>query len=395
VCNLASIALPKFLNTPSGKTKSRDKSVRSFDFDKLYEVSYQVTVNLNRVIDVNWYPTPETKNSNLKHRPIGIGVQGLADLYAMLALPFEDDLAKKLNEDIFETIYFAAMTASKDMAKKLYKDELKRLKEVGSNLTVDKTFGAYSTFEGSPLSEGVFQFDMWGVKSNELSGRWDWDSLRREVMTYGVTNSLLLAPMPTASTAQILGNNECFEPFTSNIYKRNVLSGEFVIVNKHLVLDLIDLGLWNDEIRVMMIKENGSIQNIPQIPVNLKEIYKTVWEMKSANLIDMAADRGKFICQSQSMNLFMRDANVAKLNKALFYGWKKGLKTGMYYLRSNSKTQARQSLGVDDTIVKEIPNIDVQIPKPINITLSNAEIEAMNGLTCSLDNPDDCIACGS
>jgi ribonucleoside-diphosphate reductase alpha chain len=395
VCNLASIALPKFVNIPSGKTKSRDKSVRSFDFDKLYEVSYQVTVNLNRVIDVNWYPTPETKNSNLKHRPIGIGVQGLADLYAMLALPFEDDLAKKLNEDIFETIYFAAMTASKDMAKKLYKDELKRLKEVGSNLTVDKTFGAYSTFEGSPLSEGVFQFDMWGVKSNELSGRWDWDSLRREVMTYGVTNSLLLAPMPTASTAQILGNNECFEPFTSNIYKRNVLSGEFVIVNKHLVLDLIDLGLWNDEIRVMMIKENGSIQNIPQIPVNLKEIYKTVWEMKSANLIDMAADRGKFICQSQSMNLFMRDANVAKLNKALFYGWKKGLKTGMYYLRSNSKTQARQSLGVDDTIVKEIPNIDVQIPKPINITLSNAEIEAMNGLTCSLDNPDDCIACGS
>jgi ribonucleoside-diphosphate reductase alpha chain len=395
VCNLASIALPKFVNIPSGKTKSRDKSVRSFDFDKLYEVSYQVTVNLNRVIDVNWYPTPETKNSNLKHRPIGIGVQGLADLYAILALPFEDDLAKKLNEDIFETIYFAAMTASKDMAKKLYKDELKRLKEVGSNLTVDKTFGAYSTFEGSPLSEGVFQFDMWGVKSNELSGRWDWDSLRKEVMTYGVTNSLLLAPMPTASTAQILGNNECFEPFTSNIYKRNVLSGEFVIVNKHLVLDLIDLGLWNDEIRVMMIKENGSIQNIPQIPVNLKEIYKTVWEMKSANLIDMAADRGKFICQSQSMNLFMRDANVAKLNKALFYGWKKGLKTGMYYLRSNSKTQARQSLGVDDTIVKEIPNIDVQIPKPINITLSNAEIEAMNGLTCSLDNPDDCIACGS
>ena len=393
VCNLASIALPKFVNIPSGKTKSRDKGLRTFDFDKLYEVSYQVTVNLNRVIDVNWYPTAETERSNLRHRPVGIGVQGLADLFAMMSLPFEDDLAKKLNEDIFETIYFAAMTASKDMAKKAYKDRTKTLKD--SELIVDKTFGAYSTFKGSPLSEGIFQFDMWGVKSDELSGRWDWDSLRKEVMTYGVTNSLLLAPMPTASTAQILGNNECFEPFTSNIYKRNVLSGEFVMVNKHLVLDLIDLNLWNDEIRLMMIKENGSIQNIPQIPINLKEVYKTVWEMKSANLIDMAADRGKFICQSQSMNLFMRDANVAKLNKALFYGWKKGLKTGMYYLRSNSKTQARQSLGVDDSMINEIPKIDTMIPKPISSSMSAEEIEAMNGLTCSLDNPDDCIACGS
>ena len=395
VCNLASIALPKFVTIPSGKTKSRDKGLRTFDFDKLYEVAYQVTVNLNRVIDVNWYPTVETERSNMRHRPIGIGVQGLADLFAMLALPFEDDLAKKLNEDIFETIYFAAMTASKDMAKKAYKDEVKRLKDGDPNFVIEKTFGAYSTFNGSPLSEGIFQFDMWGVNSKDLSGRWDWDSLRKEVMAYGVTNSLLLAPMPTASTAQILGNNECFEPFTSNIYKRNVLSGEFVIVNKHLVLDLIDLGLWNDEIRLLMIKENGSIQNIPQIPNNLKEVYKTVWEMKSANLIDMAADRGKFICQSQSMNLFMRDANVAKLNKALFYGWKKGLKTGMYYLRSNAKTQARQSLGVDDSSINEIPKVDVMIPKPVSISMSNEEIEAMNGLTCSLDNPDDCIACGS
>jgi ribonucleoside-diphosphate reductase alpha chain len=395
VCNLASIALPKFVNTPSGKSKSRDKSLRTFDFDKLYEVAYQVTVNLNRVIDVNWYPTVETERSNLRHRPIGIGVQGLADLFAMLGLPFEDDLSKKLNNDIFETIYFAAMTASKDMAKKQYRVEVKKLKEQDSNLVVDKTFGAYSSFNGSPLSKGIFQFDMWGVKSDELSGRWDWDSLRKEVTTYGATNSLLLAPMPTASTAQILGNNECFEPFTSNIYKRNVLSGEFVMVNKHLVIDLIDLGLWNDEIRLAMIKENGSIQNIPQIPNNLKEIYKTVWEMKSSNLIDMAADRGKFICQSQSMNLFMRDANVAKLNKALFYGWKKGLKTGMYYLRSNSKTQARQSLGVDDTITNEIPKVEVTIPKPSSISMSAEEIEAMNGLTCSLDNPDDCIACGS
>ena len=395
VCNLASIALPKFINIPAGKTKSRDKSLRTFDFDKLYEVSYQVAVNLNRVIDVNWYPTAETERSNLRHRPIGIGIQGLADLFAMLGLAFEDDLAKKLNEDIFETIYFASMTASKDMAKKAYRDEIKRLKDVQSTLTVDTIYGAYSSFQGSPLSNGIFQFDMWGVNSNELSGRWDWDSLRKEVVKYGVTNSLLLAPMPTASTAQILGNNECFEPFTSNIYKRNVLSGEFVIVNKHLVLDLIDLGLWNDEIRLMMIKENGSIQNIGQIPTNIKEVYKTVWEMKLSTIIDMSADRGKFICQSQSMNLFMRDANVAKLNKALFYGWKKGLKTGMYYLRSNSKTQARQSLGVDDTIATEIPKVEVQTPKPINTTLSNAEIEAMNGLTCSLDNPDDCIACGS
>jgi ribonucleoside-diphosphate reductase alpha chain len=313
----------------------------------------------------------------------------------MMALPFEDDLAKKLNNDIFETIYFASMTASKDMAKRQYRAEVKRLKEQDSILVVDKTFGAYSSFNGSPLSEGIFQFDMWGFKSDELSGRWDWDSLKKEVMIYGVTNSLLLAPMPTASTAQILGNNECFEPFTSNIYKRNVLSGEFVMVNKHLVLDLIDLNLWNDEIRLLMIKENGSIQNIVQIPDSLKEVYKTVWEMKSANLIDMAADRGKFICQSQSMNLFMRDANVAKLNKALFYGWKKGLKTGMYYLRSNSKTQARQSLGVDDSIITEIPKIETTIPKPINSSMSAEEIEAMNGLTCSIDNPDDCIACGS
>jgi ribonucleoside-diphosphate reductase alpha chain len=395
VCNLASIALPKFVNIPSGKTKSRDKALRTFDFDKLYEVSYQVTVNLNKVIDVNWYPTVETERSNLRHRPIGIGVQGLADLFAMMGLPFEDDLAKKLNEDIFETIYFAAMTASKDMSKNTYKNYVKKLKENNDPTPITRTIGAYSTFEGSPLSKGIFQFDMWGVKSNELSGRWDWDSLIKEVVVYGVTNSLLLAPMPTASTAQILGNNECFEPFTTNIYKRNVLSGEFVMVNKHLVIDLIDLGLWNDEIRLAMIKENGSIQNIPQIPDNLKEIYKTVWEMKLANLIDMAADRGKFICQSQSMNLFMRDANVAKLNKALFYGWKKGLKTGMYYLRSNSKTQARQSLGVDDTIVNEIPKVEVTIPKINNISMSVEEIEAMNGLTCSLDNPDDCEACGS
>jgi ribonucleoside-diphosphate reductase alpha chain len=398
VCNLASIALPKFVTIPSGKTKSKDKSLRSFDFDKLYEVTYQTTINLNRVIDVNWYPTKETRNSNMKHRPIGIGVQGLADLFAMLGLPFEDDLAKKLNNDIFETIYFAAMTASKDMAKNEYKEELKKLKEqsqVEDGLGLKYTAGAYSSFVGSPLSNGIFQFDMWGVKAEELSGRWDWEKLRKEVVKYGVKNSLLLAPMPTASTAQILGNNECFEPYTSNLYKRNVLSGEFIIVNKHLVLDLIDLGLWNDEIRIKIMKNNGSVQGITEIPENIREVYKTVWEMKSANIIDMAADRGKFICQSQSMNLFMRDVNVAKLNKALFYGWNKGLKTGMYYLRSNAKSEARKSLGMDETITTEIPKVE-EISKPkVETIMSDAEIEAMNNLTCSLDNPENCEYCSS
>jgi len=403
VCNLASIALPKFVNIPVGKTKSKDKALRTIDYDKLYEVSYQVTINLNRVIDVNWYPTKETRTSNMRHRPIGIGVQGLADLYAMLSIPFESDEAKRINEDVFETIYFASMTASKDMAKAQYK-KLQR-ESNDSSLELETTAGAYETFKGSPLSEGIFQFDMWGFSSNNLSGKWNWDSLRKEVIKYGVTNSLLLAPMPTASTAQILGNNECFEPFTSNIYKRNVLSGEFVIVNKHLVLDLIDLGLWNDEIRLTMIKNNGSIQDIYVIPEHIREVYKTVWEMKLSNLIDMSADRGKFICQSQSLNLFMRDANVSKLSKALFYGWKKGLKTGMYYLRSNAKSEARKSLGIESN-ASETEMLDIEIPvidnKKVKEGVSSLipdmtrkEIDAMESLSCSLDNPEGCEMCGS
>lgn len=405
VCNLASIALPKMVEIPSGKVKSRDKSLRTYDFQKLYDVTYQATLNLNRVIDVNWYPTKETRKSNMRHRPIGLGVQGLADTFALLGLPFESDEAKKLNKDIFETIYFAAMTASNDVAKELYKEEVK------VNADTPETAGAYSTFKGSPISKGQFQFDMWGVSDDELSGMWNWKKLKKSVMKYGVRNSLLLAPMPTASTAQILGNNECFEPYTTNIYRRNVLSGEFIVVNRHLVEDLINLDLWNDEIRIKMIKNDGSIQTISEIPQELKSVYKTVWEMKGANLIDMAADRGLFIDQSQSMNLFIRDVNVAKLNKALFYGWRKGLKTGMYYLRSNAKAAARKSLGADVNSAKEEEVVDViseevKIPETvqknnntesqfISEDISKEELDAMNQLTCSLDNPEDCISCGS
>jgi ribonucleoside-diphosphate reductase alpha chain len=406
VCNLASIALPKFVDIPSGKTKSKDKTLRTFNFDKLYEVAYQTAVNLNQVIDKNYYPTPETKNSNMRHRPIGIGVQGLADLFAVLGYPFESEEAKKLNKDVFETIYFASMTASNEIAKK-------DLKELPQTENLKSTDGAYSTFVGSPLSEGKFQFNLWNLNDEDLSGMWDWSKLRKSVMKYGVKNSLLLAPMPTASTAQILGNNECFEPFTSNIYRRNVLSGEFVVVNKHLVMDLINLGLWNDKIRIEMIKNNGSIQDIQDIPQEIREVYKTAWEMKLSNLIDMSADRGAFICQSQSLNLFMRDANVAKLNKALFYGWKKGLKTGMYYLRSNAKAEAKKSLGAEVNKVEEVSedfntpkvvqvesvSVKENVQEEVNVTpvveMSQDEINAMSQLQCSIDNPDDCIACGS
>lgn len=402
VCNLASIALPKMVAIPQGKVKSRDKSLRGYDFQRLYDVAYQTTINLNRVIDVNWYPTEETKRSNMRHRPIGIGVQGLADTFAMLGLPFESDAAKKLNKDIFETIYFAAMTASNDMAKKSYKSESGSTTE-----DVEFTVGAYSTFVGSPLSEGKFQFDLWGVDEQSLSGMWDWSKLRKSVVKYGVKNSLLLAPMPTASTAQILGNNECFEPYTNNIYKRNTLSGEFVVVNRHLIEDLINIDLWNESIRIKIIQNNGSIQTITEIPVEIREVYKTVWEMKASNLIDMAADRGLFICQSQSMNLFIRDANVAKLNKALFYAWSKGLKTGMYYLRSNAQSEAKKSLGENITseVVESNANESVapmmiqamvsNIIETPNVDLSNAESEAMKGLICSLDSPENCDSCGA
>tara|TARA_B110000285_G_scaffold31227_2_gene32237 strand:- start:1233 stop:3548 length:2316 start_codon:yes stop_codon:yes gene_type:complete len=304
VCNLASIALPKFV--VDGK----------FDFEKLFKVTYRVTRNLDKVIDANYYPIPEARNSNMRHRPIGIGVQGLADAFILMRQAFESEEARQLNKDIFETIYYAALTASKDLA-------------------IEK--GPYESYKGSPVSEGILQFDMWNVKPSD---RWEWDLLREEIQKNGVRNSLLLAPMPTASTAQILGNNECFEPYTSNIYTRRVLSGEFIIVNKHLLRDLVKLGIWDDRLKNKLMASNGSIQNIDEIPDNIKNLYKTAWEISQKVLLDMAADRGAFIDQSQSLNIFMENANFAKLTSMHFYGWKAGLKTGMYYLRTKSATDA-------------------------------------------------------
>ena len=304
VCNLASIALPKFVI--DGK----------FDFEKLFKVTYRVTRNLDKVIDANYYPVPEARNSNMRHRPIGIGVQGLADAFILMRQAFESEEARQLNKDIFETIYYAALTASKDLA-------------------IEK--GPYESYKGSPVSKGILQFDMWNIKPSD---RWEWDLLREEIQKNGVRNSLLLAPMPTASTAQILGNNECFEPYTSNIYTRRVLSGEFIIVNKHLLRDLVKLGIWDDRLKNKLMASNGSIQNIDEIPDNIKNLYKTAWEISQKVLLDMAADRGAFIDQSQSLNIFMENANFAKLTSMHFYGWKAGLKTGMYYLRTKSATDA-------------------------------------------------------
>jgi ribonucleoside-diphosphate reductase alpha chain len=304
VCNLASIALPKFVI--DGK----------FDHEKLFKVTYRVTKNLDKVIDANYYPVPEARNSNMRHRPIGIGVQGLADAFILMRQAFESKEAKQLNKDIFETIYYAALTASKDLA-------------------IEK--GTYESYKGSPVSKGILQFDMWNVKPSD---RWEWDLLREEIQKNGVRNSLLVAPMPTASTAQILGNNECFEPYTSNIYTRRVLSGEFIIVNKHLLRDLVKLGIWDDRLKNKLMSSNGSIQNIDEIPENIKNLYKTAWEISQKVLLDMAADRGAFIDQSQSLNIFMENANFAKLTSMHFYGWKAGLKTGMYYLRTKSATDA-------------------------------------------------------
>ena len=326
VCNLASVALPKYVLIPSGKVREKDKKLRRYDFKFLYDVIYQATVNLNQVIDVNYYPTPETKNSNLKHRPIGLGVQGLADTFVMMGLPFESEEARKLNKDIFETIYFAALTASKDLAKQ---------------------HGSYSSFEGSPASQGLLQYDLWGLTENDLSGMWDFVSLKEEIKQFGLRNSLLVAPMPTASTAQILGNNECFEPFTTNLYKRNTLSGEYAVINKHLVEDLVNLGIWSDNVRLKLFNENGSVQNIPEIPTEIKEVYKTVWEMKGKSMLEMARDRSYFIDQSQSLNMFMAEPTPSKLSSAHMYGWKLGLKTGMYYLRVKPKAQALKGLGID------------------------------------------------
>lgn len=377
VCNLASIALPKMVNIPEGKVRSQNKGLRTFDFDMLYDVAYKTTVNLNQVIDINYYPTPETKRSNFRHRPIGIGIQGLADVFAMMGYPFDSELASKLNKDIFETIYFAAVTASKDRAK----DE-----------------GHYETFKGSPLSEGKFQYELWGFTDSDMSGKWDWNSLRDEVVEHGVRNSLLMAPMPTASTAQILGNNECFEPFTANIYKRNTLSGEYVMVNKHLIQDLVNLGLWSDKVRLQMFAGNGSVQHIDEIPQEVKDRYKTVWEISQKKLIDMAADRGAFIDQSQSMNLFMEDVNAAKLTAAHFHAWEKGLKTGMYYLRTRPKAEALKGLGIDMSTIEETPKEvvvpQIETPKITQPTPMTDE-QLLNDMVCSLDSPDDCEACGS
>jgi ribonucleoside-diphosphate reductase alpha subunit len=350
VCNLASLALPKYVI--NGK----------FDHQKLYEVTYVATLNLNKIIDVNYYPVPEAEKSNKRHRPIGLGVQGLADAFIMMRMPFESDEARQLNIDIHETIYYAAMTASKDLAEKL---------------------GPYETFKGSPVSKGIFQFDMWGVTPS--SGRYDWEALKREVKKHGVRNSLLVAPMPTASTSQILGNNECFEPYTSNIYTRRVLSGEFVVVNKHLLKDLIKLNLWNDKMKNRLIEMNGSVQNINDIPQNLKDLYKTAWEIKGKTLIEMSADRGAYICQSQSLNIFMTDVNFGKLTSMHFYAWNKGLKTGMYYLRTKSAANAIQF-----TVEKQA---EIQLaPGTTDQSIVDAEKKAQD-MACSLDNPEGCESC--
>jgi len=357
VCNLASLALPRFVIDGN------------FDQQKLYEVTYQVTKNLNKIIDNNYYPIEEARTSNMKHRPVGLGVQGLADVFFLLRLPFESELAKMLNKNIFETIYFAAMTASKDLAKEQ---------------------GAYPTYEGSPVSKGIFQFDMWGVTPTE---RWDWVSLKEEVKQFGIRNSLLVAPMPTASTSQIFGNNECFEPYTSNIYTRRVLSGEFIIVNKHLLKDLINLGLWNNIMKNKIIAANGSIQNIEEIPADIKELYKTVWEIKQRTIIDMAADRGAYICQSQSLNLFVDNPTTSKLTSMHFYAWKKGLKTGMYYLRTQAATQA-----VQFTVERQGSNeINPVIPSTeiINQSQPATDIQPTQTDAPSCSMEEGCLSCGS
>ncbi len=356
VCNLASLALPRYVI--NGK----------FDHDKLYEVTYEATKNLNKIIDYNYYPVEEARNSNMRHRPIGLGVQGLADVFILLRLPFESEEARTLNKEIFETIYFAAMTASKDLA---------------------KIHGPYETYAGSPVSKAQFQFDLWGV---EPTLRWDWYSLKAEVLKYGVRNSLLVAPMPTASTSQILGNNECFEPYTSNIYVRRVLSGEFVVVNKHLLNDLIELNLWDDEMKNRIISQNGSIQKIDGIPDAIKEVFKTVWEIKQRTLIDMAADRGAYICQSQSLNLFVDAPTTSKLTSMHFYGWRKGLKTGMYYLRSKAASQA-----VQFTVEKQGGKSVEPLIDKHNLSVveggSDVENSGLNGGTCSME--DGCVTCSA
>ena len=352
VCNLASISLGKFVDVES----------KTYDFDKLYKVARVVTKNLNRVIDVNYYPVIEAQNSNMRHRPVGIGVQGLADAFIKMRMPFDSPEARQLNIDIFETIYYAALTESNALA------------------AVD---GPYQTYEGSPVSQGILQYDMWDVTPSD---RWDWAGLKAKIKESGVRNSLLLAPMPTASTSQILGNNECFEPYTSNIYSRRTLSGEYVVVNKHLLKDLVELGLWNHAMKERLMAANGSVQHMDDVPQDIKDLYKTVWEIKQKVLIDMSADRGAFICQSQSLNIFMENPSLAKLTSMHFYAWKQGLKTGMYYLRSKSAVDPiKFSLSAG---YKEKYSDDKEV-----MDLVEDDVSVMQGEVCNMD--DGCLSCGS
>lgn len=363
VCNLASISLPMFVE--DGR----------FNHEFLFDVTKRITRNLNKVIDRNYYPVKEAENSNMRHRPVGLGVQGLADTFIMLRMPFTSPAAKALNQEIFETIYFAAVTASKELA----------IEE-----------GAYSSFKGSPISEGQFQFNLWGLNDSDLSGRWDWESLRNEVMEHGVRNSLLLAPMPTASTSQILGNNEAFEPYTSNIYTRRVLSGEFIVVNKHLLHDLVELGMWNETLKQEIMRANGSIQHIEYIPLEIRELYKTVWELSMKDIIDMSRQRGYFIDQSQSLNLFMEGATYAKLTSMHFYAWKSGLKTGMYYLRTKSAVDAIKFTLDNEVKVEAIkapitPKAKLELVEEISISDYKEMIQR-----AQLSSEDeDCEMCGS
>lgn len=369
VCNLASISLPMFVENGQ------------FDHQKLYDVTKRVTRNLNRVIDRNYYPVPEAENSNMRHRPIGLGVQGLADAFILLRLPFTSDEAKELNQEIFETLYFAAATASMELAKEE---------------------GPYSTFKGSPISQGEFQYNLWGLKDSDLSGRWDWASLRTEIVEHGVRNSLLVAPMPTASTSQILGNNEAFEPYTSNIYTRRVLSGEFIVVNKHLLEDLVELGLWNETLKQEIMRHNGSVQNIDVVPQNIKDLYKTVWEMSMKDIIDMSRQRGYFIDQSQSLNLFMEGATFAKLTSMHFYAWQSGLKTGMYYLRTKSAVDATKFTLNNDKKAEPVEVIEQPVVKKVEaiavlnepVEMTPEEYRAMIELAKNA-GPEDCEMCGS
>ncbi len=366
VCNLASISLPMFVE--DGK----------FNHDFLYQVTKRITRNLNKVIDRNYYPVKEAENSNMRHRPVGLGVQGLADAFILLRMPFTSDEAKALNQEIFETIYFAAVTASMEMAKEE---------------------GPYSSFKGSPISQGEFQYNLWGLNDGDLSGRWDWASLRKEVMEHGVRNSLLMAPMPTASTSQILGNNEAFEPYTSNIYTRRVLSGEFIVVNKHLLEDLVSLGLWNENLKQEIMRANGSVQNIDIIPQDIKDLYKTVWEMSMKDIIDMSRQRGYFIDQSQSLNLFMEGATFSKLTSMHFYAWQSGLKTGMYYLRTKSAVDAIKFTLNNDKKVEEVPQT-AAAPKAVAAVAEDVQPIAVSEFQAMLErsrtaDPEDCEMCGS